>query len=153
MLSERIRRGLPLNRPVVGDIVLPSDRHGLPDHDHGVPATNANIDLVDRQVKKGNAFVSAVLFGTDSVFAECEPGEIERKVIEEENLISSDFMIPLIHQCSSKGSRREILATVSDLNIQSNEDFVQFSFSLNKGCYATVLLREFMKNGTLMDYS
>ena len=153
MLSERIRQGLPLNRPLVGDVVLPADRNGLPDHDHGVPTTEANIDLVERQVKKGKAFISTVLFGTDSVFAEGAPGEIERKVIDEEQLIASDFMVPLIHQCSSKGSRREILGSVTDLEINILDDYSEFSFSLNKGCYATVLLREFMKNGTLMDYS
>lgn len=153
MLSERIRQGLSLNRPVIGDVVLPADRSGLPDHDHGVPATENNIDLVERQVKKGKAFISSVLFGTDSVLSEGAPGEIERKIIEEEHLSASDFMIPLIHQCSSKGSRREILGTVSEMESRVLDDCTLFSFSLNKGCYATVVLREFMKNGTLMDYS
>ncbi|AGN25911.1 tRNA pseudouridine synthase [Candidatus Methanomassiliicoccus intestinalis] len=153
MLSERIRLDLPLNKPVIGDVVLPVDRSGLPDHDHGVPTTENNIDLVERQVKKGKAFISSVLFGTDSTFSEGTPGEIERKIIEEEKLSSSDFMIPLIHQCSSKGSRREILGTISDMESRVLDDCTLFSFSLNKGCYATVVLREFMKNGTLMDYS
>jgi tRNA pseudouridine13 synthase len=110
MLSERIRRGLPINRPLVGDVVLPTDRLGLPDHDHGVPVTTQNIDLVERQVRAGRAFVSGVLFGSESVLSEGVMGEIERKVIDEEGLQKKDFMVPQLHQCSSKGSRREILA-------------------------------------------
>ena len=152
MLSERIRRGLPLNRPLVGDIVLPADRLGLPDHDHGVPVTAQNIDLVERQVRAGRAFVSGVLFGSESVLSEGVMGEIERKVIDDEGLQKKDFMVPQLHQCSSKGSRRELLARITDLRYAVTEDAVDFSFSLNKGCYATCLLREFMKKGELMDY-
>lgn len=152
MLSERMRRGLPLNRPLVGDIVLPADRLGLPDHDHGVPVTAGNLDLVERQVRNGRAFVSAVLFGSDSVLCEGEMGDIERKIIAEEGLENKDFMIPYLHQCSSKGNRREVLGRIGDLDYRAGEDEVRFSFSLNKGCYATSLLREFMKKGELMDY-
>ena len=152
MLSERIRRGLPLDRPLAGDVVLPVDRSGLPDHDHGVPVTKANVDLVEKQVRNGRAYVSGVLFGTDSVLAEGEIGEIERNVIESEGLSPQDFMVPLLHQCCSKGSRREIVARITDLRYDSDGDSVRFSFALNKGSYATSLLREFMKKGELMDY-
>lgn len=152
MLSERVRRGLPLNRPLVGDIVLPADRLGLPDHDHGVPVTAGNLDLVERQVRNGRAFISAVLFGSESVLCEGEMGDIERKIIAEEGLENKDFMVPYLHQCSSKGNRREVLGRIGDLAYQAGEDEVRFSFALNKGCYATSLLREFMKKGELMDY-
>ncbi len=152
MLSERIRRGLPLDRPLVGDVVLPVDRSGLPDHDHGVPVTKSNIDLVEKQVRNGRAYVSGVLFGTESVLGEGEMGDIERKVIDEEGLSSKDFMVPMLHQCSSKGSRREIVGHITDLRYGIGDGEVDFSFSLNKGCYATSLLREFMKKSDLMDY-
>lgn len=152
MLSERVRRGLPLDRPLVGDVVLPVDRLGLPDHDHGVPVTKANVDLVEKQVRNGRAYVSGVLFGTDSALGEEEIGEIERKVIEDEGLSAKDFMVPLLHQCCSKGSRREIIGRITDMRYSTDTDSVNFSFALNKGCYATSLLREFMKKSELVDY-
>ncbi len=37
VLSQRIRVGLPLDRPVVGDVVLPTDRTGLIDHEIAHP--------------------------------------------------------------------------------------------------------------------
>jgi tRNA pseudouridine13 synthase len=151
-VSERIRRGLPLNRPLVGDVVLPVDRQGLPDHDHGVPVTSKNLDLVERQVRNGRAYIGGVLFGSESVLSEGTMGEIERLIIEREGLEAKDFMVPQLHQCSSKGSWREILGRVKDLRYEAAEDSVRFSFELNKGCYATSLLREFMKKGELMDY-
>mgnify|MGYP002406522151 CR=1 FL=1 len=152
MLSERIRRGLPLHRPLVGDVVLPADRNGLPQHDGGVPVTDNNLDLVEKQVRQGRAFISGVLFGTESVLAEGEMGDIERSVIEQEGLSGEDFMVPPLHQCSSKGTRRELLGTVRDFRYEAGEDSATFSFALNKGCYATSLLREFLKKEGLMDY-
>jgi tRNA pseudouridine13 synthase len=152
MLSERIRRGLPLGRPLVGDVVLPADRLGLPDHDRGVPVTAGNLDLVERQVRNGRAFVSAVLFGSESVLCEGEMGEIERAVISSEGLENKDFVVPYLHQCSSKGNRREVLGRIIDLDHEVVGEDVRFSFSLNKGCYATSLLREFMKKDDLIDY-
>jgi len=152
MLSERIRRGLPIHLPLVGDVVLPADRLGLPDHDRGVPVTADNLDLVERQVRSGRAFVSGVLFGTDSVLAEGVMGEIERAVIEQEGLRREDFMVPQLHQCCSKGTRRELLGVVKDLKVSTEEDSATFSFALNKGCYATSFLREYLKRSELLEY-
>ncbi len=151
ILSLRIREGMPLNAPVVGDIVLPSDRRGLPDHDKHVPVTSDNIDLVERQMAAGKAFVSGVLFGSESGLAEGQMGEIERAVIEEEGVKGEDFIVSALPQCGSKGSRRELLARFRDLAYAAEGDDISMSFSLDKGCYATSLLREFMKSDTI-DY-
>jgi tRNA pseudouridine13 synthase len=151
MLSERIRRGLPLREAIVGDVILPADADGLPDHDKYVPVTTANIDMVQRKVKAGRAFVSAVLLGQDSVFSEGEVGEIERAVAAAEGLTQKDFCTPALPDCNSRGSRREILARLNEAKFSANEDSVRCAFTLDKGCYATVLLREFMK-ADIMDY-
>ena len=111
-----------------------------------------NLDLVERQVRNGRAFVSAVLFGSESVLSEGEMGEIERAIISAEGLENKDFVVPCLHQCSSKGNRREVLGSIKDLEHEIAGNDVRFSFSLNKGCYATSLLREFMKKDDLIDY-
>lgn len=151
MLSERIRKGLPLNEPIIGDVVLPADKNGLPDHDKHIPVTEMNMDLVRKQVRDGRAFVSGVLFGQDSVLAKGEMGEIEAKVIESEGVKLEDFKVPQIPDCNSKGSRRELLCRYGEMSITADSDTYDISFSLGKGCYATVLLREFMKSSVL-DY-
>jgi tRNA pseudouridine13 synthase len=145
MLSERIRQDLPLDRPLVGDLVLPLDTNGTPLHERAIRVTATNIDLVEKQVRNRKAFVSGVLFGSGSEFAEGEMGEIERKIVEQEGLEGKDFVVPEIQQCSSKGSRRELLAPFSDMGMEVDGDSLTISFSLTKGNYATTLLREFMK--------
>ncbi len=151
ILSERLRRGMPLDRPLVGDVVLPADKNGLPDHDKYVPVTEQNLDLVQKHVRERKAFVSGVLFGQDSVFSTGEMGEIERSVVESEGLKLQDFKVPEIPECNSRGSRRELLAHYKDLELKVGENELDVSFTLGKGCYATVLLRELMKSG-MLDY-
>lgn len=151
ILSERMRRGIPLNAPVVGDVVLPADKDGNPDHDKQVPVTKINLDLVERQVRDRRAFVSATLFGSESVIAEGEMGEIERAAIAKEGLSPRDFLVPAIPHCSSRGSRRELICEYRDLKLDISEDEYTASFFLGKGCYATVLLRELMKSD-ISDY-
>lgn len=147
ILSERMRRGIPIHEPVEGDFVLPLDKNGVPDHDNPIDVTADNIVKARRNSAEGKAFVGGVLFGTDSVFAEGVMGEIEREVVQAEEIAAQDFQIVGLREASSKGSRRELLAPVRDLTIDFPDDDVLFTFALNRGCYATCLLREFMKTG------
>ena len=151
MLSERMRRGIPLNHPVEGDMVIPLDADGNPMHDEPVIVTARNIDLADRQVSRGRAFVSITLFGSDSRLADGEMGEIERYVIEKEGIQERDFVVPGLPNCSSSGSRREIICPVRDMNYRMEDDGYSVSFSLPKGNYATCLMRELLKSD-MTDY-
>ena len=146
MLSGRMNKGLPLNKPVVGDVVIPLDANKIPLHENPVTTTAGNIDLVARQVRSGRAFVTISLFGSESRIPDGEMGEIERSVIEEEKLSPEDFIVPGLPHCSSKGSRREILCPVAGLSHNVVDEGYEMSFSLPKGNYATCLLREYMKS-------
>ena len=151
MLSMRIERGLPINMPVEGDVVIPLDPKGSPEHENPVMTTAKNIDLVARQVRAGRAFVTGALFGSDSVLAEGEMGEIERKVIDDHGLKAEDFVIPGLPRCSSKGGRRELMCPVKDIASEFHDYGYTLRFSLPKGNYATCLMREFMKS-EMRDY-
>ena len=151
MLSDRMEHDLPLNAPVVGDIVIPLDSNRVPMHENLIMTTSKNIDLVTKQVRAGRAFVSITLFGSDSTLAEGEMGEIERKVIEEQKIGEKDFMVIGLPHCTSKGNRREIVCSVKDLTCEFEDDHYAVSFSLPKGNYATCLMREFMKSD-MTDY-
>ena len=151
MLSDRMEHGLPLDSPVVGDIVIPLDANRVPMHENPIVTTEKNLDLVAKQVRTGRAFVSITLFGSDSRLAEGEMGEIERKVIEDQKIEEKDFMVIGLPHCTSKGSRREIICPVKDLECEYADDSYSVRFSLPKGNYATCLMREFMKSD-MTDY-
>lgn len=145
MLSKRMEQDLPLNIPVAGDVVIPLDSNKIPQHENPIVANAGNVDLVARQVRSGRAFITLPLYGSENDI-DVEMSEIEMSVIEAENISRKDFIIPELPQCSSKGSRREILCPVSDLSHTINDDSYEVSFSLPKGNYATCLMREFMKS-------
>lgn len=149
MLSKRMEKGLPLNLPVEGDTVIPLTADGIPDHNHPIIATSKNLDLVAHQVKTGRAFVSIVLFGSDTKIHDGIMGEIESSVIEAQGIKTSDFIVPKLNRCNSKGTRREVICTVKDLNYSLEEDCYDVEFELSKGNYATTLMREFMKSPML----
>ena len=145
ILSERMRAGFPFHEPVEGDIVLAARADGRPDRNREIPVDFTNLERVAAQCGAGKAFVSALLFGSETEFAAGRPGEIETRVIAEEGLQPDDFIIPAIPRLSSRGGRRELLAPVRDLEWEAREGVVTFQFTLTPGCYATCLLREFLK--------
>lgn len=149
ILSERLRRGLPFGHPVVGDVVCFADRDAsgdviVPDTDRLQRVTEDRLDTVRRHCERGQAFVTAPLIGTESDLGDGEPGEIERAVLDELGLTPDDFELP--GEFGSTGDRRAILVR-TDLTLE--RDPLTFGFSLPKGSYATVLLREYLKAGPL----
>lgn len=147
ILSERMRRGLPIHEPVEGDLILPADRRGLPDRERTIEVSADNRERVAERCRAGKAWVSGVLFGSESRFADGAMGEIERGAVAAEGLRPEDFIIPDIPRLSSRGTRREILAPIHSLEARVAEGTLRVSVELTRGAYATCLLREYMKDG------
>lgn len=142
ILSKRIENGLPLNEALVGDIVcLIKDK--LPQRNRFFEVTRSNIDKVNRKLKEGKLMITGAIIGYDVKIANGEMGEIERKVIEEEKINIDDF-----EKIKEYGGRRELLIRPLNFNytIDKRKKAILFEFFLPKGCYATSLLREIMKN-------
>jgi tRNA pseudouridine13 synthase len=145
MLSARLDRGLPFDRPVAGDVVCFADSDApeglaLPDQDRTQRVTGERVDAVTRHCERGRAFVTAPLVGTGTTFADGEPGEIERAVCDTVGLKPAAFDLP--GAFDSTGTRRAILVR-TDLGV--SRDPLTFDFRLPRGSYATVLLREYLK--------
>ena len=86
-------------------------------------------------------------------------GEIEQTIIQEENIDPRHFIIPEIPFLSSKGTRRALFTPIKKLNATLNTDVLNpnkmalnLQFDLDKGCYATSFLREWMKNPDIRNY-
>ncbi|WP_122089666.1 tRNA pseudouridine(13) synthase TruD [Halalkalicoccus subterraneus] len=145
ILSERLKRGLPFDRAVAGDVVCFSDAaapEGLvrPDTGRTQRVTENRVETINRHVERGRAFVTAPLVGTETELGAGEPGGIEREVLSEVGISTADFELP--GEFGSTGTRRAILLT-TDLSVE--DDPLAFDFVLPSGSYATVLLREYLK--------
>ena len=145
IVSERLRRDLPFDRPVAGDVVAfadadaPSDL-AVPDTDRLQRVTEERVDVVRRHCERERAFVTAPLVGTETELGNGEPGDIEREVLDDLDLSPSDFDLP--GNFDSSGTRRAILVG-TDLSVE--RDPLTLSFALPRGSYATAVLREFLK--------
>lgn len=164
ILSQRILKGFSINEPVVGDLVLPLNKHRLPDHHTYISVNKGNLSEMTDLVKKNKAFISGLIFGTESTFAKSDIGDIETKIIDREGIGEDDFVIGEIKGISSRGMRRELKSTVFNLKWRTTHDSstrltrdgrvkteVEVDFSLFRGCYATTFLREIMK-GAIRNY-
>jgi tRNA pseudouridine13 synthase len=157
MLSERIRRSLPIHQAIIGDIITPVRKNIVTNET--IPVRASNIDKVNAQISKKKAVVTGLLVGSDAVFAEGEMGEIEHKVVEEEKIDPRDFIIPDIPFLSSSGTRRALFALLPGLewtlhadDLQEGKQALTLRFELQKGCYATSFLREIMKSNDPKNY-
>ncbi|ELZ44445.1 tRNA pseudouridine synthase D [Halorubrum coriense DSM 10284] len=151
IVSERLRRGLPFDRPVAGDVACFADGDApdelyAPDTDRLQRVDADRVDVVARHCERGRAFVTAPLVGTETELGEGEPGEIEREVLADAGVEPGDFALP--GEFDSAGTRRAILLR-TDLDASFADGDPRFAFALPSGSYATVLLREFTKRGPL----
>lgn len=153
IVSERLARGLPLAEPVPGDVVAFADRGGpadapaRPDADRLQRIDEGRVDIVARHCRRGRAFVTAPLVGTETAFGDGDPGAIEREVCADLGIEPSDFALP--EGFESSGTRRAVLVrtavAVERTGTDDENDDYTLEFSLPSGSYATVLLREYLK--------
>ena len=133
-----------MNKAVDGDVVCFMS-NDLPDVNKLQVVDRLNLEPVNRLARRGRAYVTLPLFGYVSHFTEGVPGEIERRVMEEEKVDFRDFRVEANTELGSPGFRRPALVGVEPRWNIENKNSVLLSFFLPAGSYATVVLREYMK--------
>ena len=90
---------------------------------------------------------SGPMWGDRMTLAQSTPGEIESRVLEEADL--SMEQLSGGKQGSAKGVRRPMRTPLIDPEISSGADehgpYLRLAFQLQRGCFATMALREIMK--------
>ncbi|HXY86883.1 MAG TPA: tRNA pseudouridine(13) synthase TruD [Candidatus Acidoferrales bacterium] len=145
MLSMRIKRELPLSRGVDGDFVSLNEEKKLR------TVVPKNIERINGMISEGRAFIQMPVPGYDTLISDGTIGEIEREVLESEGIAFDQFKLECCPRLRSKGVMRNVvLPTKIEFNV-SNDDVnigftkVELRFYLQKGSYATSVLREIMK--------
>ena len=156
ILSTRIKEGIPLNQAISGDVACFRGKDGLPDTSRTEVVTQTKVDGINNLIRRKRAWVVHSLIGYAS-----EPGcELERMVVSDLgidwNELTRGCRIPEMPELASKGSYRavvvdvkptfDVVTTAGGGGSGGSGVCVTSEFFLPKGCYATVLLREYMKN-------
>ncbi len=109
-------------------------------------------EILERAIDRGMELKNVILplLGYNSQFSLGEIGEIEREVLEENNLEIDDFKMLELPFLSLKCSTRNAFFKVNELNVETAEDElfplskkIILNFSLDSGTYATTFLEQF----------
>ncbi|MEM2109831.1 MAG: tRNA pseudouridine(13) synthase TruD [Candidatus Odinarchaeota archaeon] len=148
-LSERWGKNIPLNEAVKGDIILESV-NGFPKYRR---VMSGELGDVNSKVKSGKYRVVLPVIGYDSKLPDGETGECVLKILNNEKIKFEDFYIEEAPSLSSPGDYRMILSPVYNFEIEYDEGerAAWLCFDLEKGCYATVVVREFLKKSAFYE--
>ena len=134
VVSRRVAMGI--DKYVEGDIVIDNDEAIIRDK---TPFEYQEL-ITNFQVNP-----TSPLYGTKVPFAGGKVGEMEKEVLKTYNLNKEDFECPKMPKLGSHGLRRSMRFQIWDTNVDLIEDGISVEFSINKGSYATAVLREIMK--------
>ena len=103
-------------------------------------------------------FPAIPLIGFKQKLSQGIQGEIERQILEEENVSPENFKIKEMPEISLRGNLRTILTPIENFTINElskdaanpSKNMVELTFQLQRGSYATVVLRELMKPRNLL---
>lgn len=133
-VSKRAKLGI--DNYVEGDIIIDNEEHLV--HEFG--------DDIDERIKKFEVHPTAPLFGSKVPLAGGKLGEMEQKILDDEGVTLEDFKVPKMPKLGSHGLRRAMRFKIWDTSAEVTDEGVLVEFSIPKGCYATAVLREIMKN-------
>ena len=144
LLSERIREFESLKKIEEGDwacyLTLSKSRPTF----HDCSRVGSNRRRVEFLIEKKFACLALPLVGYET---ELEGWNLKAKEFLEEDEISISDFKGEYREFSSSGSFRaaDMIIEITDLRFNPTNEGGNFSFYLPRGCYATVLLREFLK--------
>jgi len=136
----------------VGDYVTELDSHGLPSKVAKLIVQEDKMKI-NEDLRDGKKCLVLPIFGYKTEVPDSADGDVERKILSEENVQLDDFYLPELKEFSSQGAFRPMIAPINDFDVSRiaedslNPDrvAVELEFSLRRGEYATILLREIMK--------
>jgi tRNA pseudouridine13 synthase len=112
-----------------------------------VEVGSENVHECAELVARGRAHVAGPLVGDETTVADLAASEPLQRLLKEEHVEPAQFSIPAAPELGSRGAWRPALLPLPPLGLRTEETSVWFRFSLPRGSYATVLLREFLKRG------
>jgi len=158
-LSRRIENGSSLNRVEVGDYAVSVERSGLPMPTMYKTTNTQTLNEINTAIKNGRMRLAIPLVGFKQHLSDGVQGETEKQILEEEDISPENFKIHAMPEITLRGELRSALAPLNNFLIEEISDDsanpskcrAKVGFTLYRGSYATVFLREIMKPRNLID--
>jgi tRNA pseudouridine13 synthase len=165
-LGERRARGLSDTVPEPGDRLLRVARDGTVPGRDPIPVTEDNLAEARELAGRLRAHLAGPLVGFSTPLEDGRPGQALRAVLDAEAVRPEDFRLRVRPDLASRGTWRPLAVPVPPIGLSASEapsaesdteaggptaPALRFVFALPKGVYATVLLREFLKDGAVRE--
>ncbi len=147
-VSRRAAAGVPLGLPEPGDAILRIGRDGTVRSQEAVPVSADNLPECAESVARGRALLGGPLVGYETPVAPGPAAETLDGLLREEGIERAQFRLPATPELASRGAYRPVLWPVPPLGLTPDPTGLWVRFALPKGAYATVVLREILKDGT-----
>ncbi|MFW9825992.1 MAG: tRNA pseudouridine(13) synthase TruD [Candidatus Thorarchaeota archaeon] len=154
MVSLRVKKGIPLFSPVDGDVICILDDIGGNATSVKYKYGNLYDNYLDKALKLNHASIVMPIIGSDTSLDEFPlMKSLFEEIMREENIKKNLFKDKLPDEFEFKGSLRSMTIKPTSLKLVSidQDDLnigrckVKIEFSLKRGSYATMLIREFIK--------
>jgi tRNA pseudouridine13 synthase len=156
-LSERVEKGLSLRQAEIGDYVVGVERVGLPMIRIRQVTTIGRKTEINKAIQDGKMRLAIPIVGFKQNLSQGVQGEIEKDILRSEEIEPRNFMIKTFSEVSQKGGLRTMVVPIKNFSLnkvsedtESSTKTAELSFTLHRGSYATVILREIMKSQDLI---
>jgi tRNA pseudouridine13 synthase len=154
MISLRVKSGYPLNEPFPGDVInILDDVNGQPTNINYIYGRDYDTHL-EEAIEIGRGAIVAPIVGYDTDLNDYPLMEqFFKNILEDEDINPKIFQSEWLKEFDFKGSFRPVtikpvglkMLKLADDDLNKDRKKLQIEFSLLKGSYATMLLREIMK--------
>jgi tRNA pseudouridine13 synthase len=148
LISNRKRNGLSMSMPQPGDflIQLNTTHSG---RDSWVFASSRSIDEKIELVSSGQYGLAAPLPGYSTKTPPSSQTDLLNDLLEEEDITLRDFRNHQNRDLDSPGGLHLVSIQLPSLSAECVDKGLLLRFNLRKGSYATVVMRELMKNNPI----
>ncbi|MBI4971983.1 MAG: tRNA pseudouridine(13) synthase TruD [Candidatus Omnitrophica bacterium] len=114
-------------------------------HENGAVFRVENAEAEQLRVERFEISPTGPLFGSKMMEPEAVEQDLEVSVLAEEG-VSRDLFVSPFRDIELTGDRRPYRFPIRELGISYTDEVLELSFFLPKGCYATAVLREILKD-------
>ncbi len=148
LISQRAESSLPLEMPVPGDFLIKLDE-AHSGRDSWLFVTEKNCDERVKMVQAGEYGLSIPLPGYSTKTPPSIQTDMLRNLMLEEDVRFQDFRKPQRKAIDSAGGLHLLSIILKEINSECEGNNIVLHFQLRKGSYATVVMREIMKNAPI----
>jgi tRNA pseudouridine13 synthase len=147
-ISQRFKSGMSISEPEIGDFIIRLDRAHTGRDDWLFVSEHSHEERCEL-VRRGEYGLAATIPGYSSKMNNSKQSEQLLKILAEDGVSLADFRNTHSQCLDSPGGLHLVSVKPIGLSSRILEEGLEVRFTLQKGSYATVVLREIMKNSPL----